>query len=209
MRVGGAYKLRAGARVSYGQPPSRRNHRAAAVRVGPEHTGQRQGHRPPDSTSGYLLGAGKSVLAIRYRAGHRLSSSSGGARRGDQVVVRVSIGQGGALVQQQAQTVAHGARLEVVGNADRGHQRDRHDARLGDSHCRAARSAYGTPDEDGLHLRVPAGFQSLSAFLDKLVEIECTLARRPVRSRKLAVPGQRGVEDEDEDEDEMEGRSPR
>jgi hypothetical protein len=52
---------------------------------------------------------------------------------------------------------------------------------------------------------VPAGFPDLSSFLNKVVEIECSLANGQWVLDELSAPGQRGVEDEDEDEDETEG----
>ena len=135
VRVGSAYRLRPTARVAInGNRLRDGTFQATGVRPMGRTTRARVhgiilGSRP----GSYLIAAGKSVLAIRYSAERRLSSSTGAPRRGDQVVVRLSISRSGALSQQSLQVVAHGARLEVVGvltaltNAT-------HDGRLRHSH---------------------------------------------------------------------------
>jgi hypothetical protein len=208
VRVGGAYRLRPGARVSVQTGRLRDGtHRATAVRVvGRSARARVQGTVLKARRSGYLLSAGKSVLAIRYRSGHRFSSSSGSPRRGDQIVVRLSISRSGALTQQgPAQTVAHGARLEVVGNL----------SALTPSTATTPGSVTITvelpgppPTSTPITCVVPAGFPDLSAFsVGQLVEMVCTLplVNGQFTLEELAIPGQRGVEDEDEDEDEVEG----
>lgn len=211
VRVSGAYRLRPGARVSIKAGRlADGTYRATATRlVGRSARARVHGTVLKTRRGGYLLGAGKSVLAIRYRSGQRLSSTSGSPRRGDQIVVRISISRSGALTQQgPAQTVAHGARLEVVGNL----------TALTPSTATTAGSVTVTvelpatppapPTTTPITCVVPAGFPDLSAFkLNTLVEMVCTLplVNGQFTLEELAIPGQRGVEDEDEDEDEMEG----
>jgi hypothetical protein len=204
VRVGGAYRLRPGARVSVQTGRLRDGtHRATAVRVvGRSARARVQGTVLKARRSGYLLSAGKSVLSIRYRSGHRFSSSSGSPRRGDQIVVRLSISRSGALTQQgPAQTVAHGARLEVVGNL----------TALTPSTATTPGSVTVTvvmpTGNTPFTCAVPAGFPDLSAFqLNTLVEIQCTLVGGQWSLDEIAVPGQPGVGDEDEDEEEVEGK---
>jgi hypothetical protein len=208
VRVAGAYRLRPGARVSSKADRLRDGtYRATAVRlVGRTARVRVNGTVLRSQAGGYLLGAGKSVLAVRYRAGRRLSSSSGGPRRGDQVVVRISISRSGALIQQGVQTIAHGARLEVVGIL----------TALTNATATTPGSVTVTvempgvppapPTKTGFTCTVPAGFPDLSAFLNKLVEMECALVGGQWALDELGVPGQPGVEDDDEDEDEVEGR---
>lgn len=209
VRVGGAYRLRPGARVSIKAGRlADGTHRATAVRlVGRSARARVQGTVLKTRRGGYLLGAGKSVLAIRYRSGQRLSSSSGSPRRGDQIVVRISISRGGALTQQgPAQTVAQGARLEVVGTL----------TKLTNATPTTPGSVTVTvempgvtpapPTKTDFPCSVPVGFPDLSAFLNKLVEMQCTLVAGQWTLDELAVPGQPGVGDDDEDEEEVEGK---
>lgn len=209
VRVTGAYRLRPGTRVAVKADRLRDGtYRATALRRVGQTSGARASGTILRSRRGsYLLGAGKSVLAIRYRAGRRLSSASGGPRPGDQVVVRISISRNGALIQQGVQTVAHGARLEVVGIL----------TALTNATATTPGSVTVTVEMPGappapatktdFTCGVPAGFPDLSAFLNKLVEVECMLMNGQWALEKLGVPGQRGVEDDDdEDEDEVEGR---
>lgn len=209
VRVAGAYRFRPGARVAIKADRLRDGtYRATAVRlVGRIARARVNGTVLRSRPGGYLLGAGKSVLAIRYRAGRRLSSSSGGPRRGDQVAVRISISRRGALIQQGVQTIAHGARLEVVGIL----------TALTNATATTPGSVTVTvempgvppgapPTKTGFTCSVPAGLPDLSGFLNKLVEMECTLVGGQWALDELGLPGQPGVEDDDEDEDEVDGR---
>lgn len=208
VRVAGAYKLRTGARVTIKAGRLRDGtHRATAVRfVGRTARARIIGTVLKTRRGGYLLGAGKSVLAIRYRSGQRFSSATGSPRRGDRVVVRITITRNGALTQEGVQTVTHGARLEVVGNV----------TAITNATATTAGSVTVTvampgippaaPTNTPFTCTVPPGFPDLSAFLNQLVEMECTLVGGQWALDKLAVPGQRGVEDDDEDEEEVEGQ---
>ncbi len=208
VRVAGTYRLRAGARVASRAARLRDGtYRASALRlVGRTARARVAGTVLRRRPGGYLLGAGKSVLVIRSGAGRRLSSVDGGPRRGDHVIVRVSINRSGALVQQGVQTVAHGARLEVVGNL----------TALTNATATTPGSVTVTVELPGVPparstktdftCGVPAGFPDLSAFLNKLVEMHCELVGGQWALDELSVPGQRGPDDDDEDEDEAEGR---
>jgi hypothetical protein len=197
VRVGGAYRLRPGARVSIKAGRlADGTHRATVVRVAGRNARARvSGTVLKTRRGGYLLSAGKSVLAIRYRAGQRFTSSSGAPRRGNRVVVRLSIGRGGALTQQgPAQTVAHGGRLEVVGEL----------TALTPATAGAPGSITVTVEmttSTPFTCDVPAGFADLSAFqLNTLVEMQCTLVAGKWTLDELAAPGQPGVGEEEEEE---------
>lgn len=209
VRVAGAYRLRAGARVSSRAARLRDGtYRASAVRlVGRTKRARITGVVLRTRRGGYLLSAGKSVLAIRTRAGRRFAAASGkGPRKGDRVVVRITIGRGGELEQQQVQTVAQGARLEAVGTLTAVTNATATTAGSVTVTVELPGVGGAAPTKTAFTCSVPAGFPNLSAFLNKLVEIQCTLVGGQWALDKLSVPGQRGVEDEDEDEDEVTGR---
>jgi CheY-like chemotaxis protein len=208
VRVTGAYRLRPGARISSKAARLRDGtYRAGAVRrVGRAARARINGTVLRTRRGGYFLSAGKSVLFIRNRAARPMSTEGSGPRRGDNIVVRVSISQSGALAQQgPAQTVTQGARMEVVGTL----------TAVTNATASAPGSVTVTAETPGVPpapavktaftCNVPAGFPDLSSFLNKVVEIECSLANGQWVLDELSAPGQRGVEDEDEDEDETEG----
>ncbi len=207
VRVGGAYRLRPGARVSVQAGRLRDGtHRATAVRiVGRSARARVHGTVLKTRRGGYLLSAGKSVLAIRYRSGQRLSSSSGAPRRGDQVVVRVSISRSGALTQQgPAQTVAHGARTGGRRQLDGAHQRDRHDTWLDHGDGGDAGRSSGCCDEHVVHLRGAGRICRSVGFPEQAGRDAMHAGCRPVDPRRARDAGTAPASDEEEEE-EVEG----
>jgi hypothetical protein len=206
VHVGRSYAIRPGARVAISANRLRAGtFRARGVRyLGRAGRARAVGTVLRARPGGYLLGAGKSVLAIHYRGGRQRSTWSGRPRRGDQVLVRVSISPSGVLVQQSVQTVAQGAELEVVGKL----------TALTNATPATPGSVTVTVEMPGapptttpFSCAVRVGFPDLSAFLNQVVEMECTLANGQWALTELAIPGQKGVDDdEDEEEEEVEGK---